>query len=574
MQPELTTQPTAEAYELADLVRMVHDGKIRIPHFQRGFRWEAKDVRRLFDSILKGYPIGSLLFWRRPAEQGEVQLGALRIQAPRLGDALWVIDGQQRVTSLANAFRDEGQSDQRFAMAYDLQSAELLPPDQASQTKSIPLPELFDLRRLLGWFNRHPELAELVEVANDISTRLRSFRIPAYVVEVDDQKVLQDIFDRMNNYGKRLSRAEVFSALYAPTESSTDDALTIGRIAERVNEDLDFGRIDDDTVLRVILARRGPDVAREIRTEFDHERDRRRPPEFPQENRDQAFEAGETALQNTVRFIQREVGVPHFGLLPYRYLLVVTARFLAHFPHPHTRNAALLRRWFWRAALVGPEIFRGSATGAIRALCARITPGQESQSVQDLLDAVEQGSRFSPNLARFRTNEASTRIVLCALWDLGPRSVRTGEPYDRHQLAVTLDGQDSARDVARELIRRRAVPRDRRTWAANRMFIADSSEPVDELDAYLHARQMEISASLWPAVLRSHVLDTTCIDYLAGSRVEEFLDRRQRMMQSVTDSFVERVCEWQMEDTPPLDDLDLDDDGRRDDLDEGTDAIA
>jgi len=41
---------------------MVYRGHVRVPSFQRGLRWEASDVQDLFDSIYRGYPIGSLLF--------------------------------------------------------------------------------------------------------------------------------------------------------------------------------------------------------------------------------------------------------------------------------------------------------------------------------------------------------------------------------------------------------------------------------------------------------------------------------------------------------------------------------
>lgn len=60
--------PNATSYTIADLIELVLEGRLRIPRFQRGLRWQWEDARRLFDSIARGYPIGSLLFWARPAE--------------------------------------------------------------------------------------------------------------------------------------------------------------------------------------------------------------------------------------------------------------------------------------------------------------------------------------------------------------------------------------------------------------------------------------------------------------------------------------------------------------------------
>jgi hypothetical protein len=154
--------------------------------------------------------------------------------------------------------------------------------------------------------------------------------------------VLRQIFDRMNSYGKRLSRAEIFSALNAGDESDAEHTLTIDQIADHVEDGFGFGRIDADTVLRAILARRGPDVHREIRFEFDDD-NRRGDLEFRNEDRDSAFAAGEEALVRAVRFLQ-SIGVPHVALLGYRYLLVVLTRVFAAAPGEGFVSARQQRR--------------------------------------------------------------------------------------------------------------------------------------------------------------------------------------------------------------------------------------
>ena len=130
----------------------------------------------------------------------------------------------------------------------------------------IPLPTLFDLAQVLDWFATHPEVGDYRSKAFELAKHLRQFAIPAYQVVQDDTLVLRQIFDRMNNYGKRLSRAEIFSALNAGDESDAEHTLSIDQIADHVEDEFGFGRIDADTVLRAILARRGPDVHREIRS--------------------------------------------------------------------------------------------------------------------------------------------------------------------------------------------------------------------------------------------------------------------------------------------------------------------
>lgn len=94
----------------------IKSGKLVIPALQRNFVWPEEKIIDLFDSLIKGYPIGTFLFWDvsedafnsysfnkilfnlketrnkkyrgEPAESGRTEYSA-------------VLDGQQRITSLA-----------------------------------------------------------------------------------------------------------------------------------------------------------------------------------------------------------------------------------------------------------------------------------------------------------------------------------------------------------------------------------------------------------------------------------------------------------------------------------------
>ena len=124
-------------------------GRIRVPQFQRSFRWEGKDVLALFDSLLRGFPVGALLLWKRPAEAARLRIGALDVEAPELTDALWVVDGQQRITSLVSAVDPAGANDRRFALGYSLKDAAVVPLREPEDDLVVPLPDLVDLGRAL-----------------------------------------------------------------------------------------------------------------------------------------------------------------------------------------------------------------------------------------------------------------------------------------------------------------------------------------------------------------------------------------------------------------------------------------
>lgn len=567
----LDTQPGATTYDLEDLIAEAWAGRVRVPHFQREFRWDSRDVIRLFDSIVRGYPIGSLLLWVRHSPAARVRLGALTMEAPETDQALWVVDGQQRITSLANAFHPDGNRTAPFDVSYDLAKGEFVRAPKLAEPHHIPLPVLFDLEVLLSWFATEGAGAtKYFQEARQVAKKLRQYKVPAYLVKQHDEKVLVDIFDRMNNFGKRLSRAEIFSALFAGPEEGERDRLSISKISDRVAAATGFGTIDNDTVLHAILARRGPDIAREPRTEFDDAR-RRLDPEFPGEDQDTAYAEGERALVRAVSFLQEHVGVPHLSLLAYRAPLVIFARFFAHFPAPEARHLQLLRRLYGRVVVAGPAVFKGSFTQMARTLAARIHPGDEAGSVRRLLDSLETAQESLPNARRFRTNEATAKIILCSWWALHPRSPFTGLPYDAQELSDLLADQPTAALAVRQVFPRPATAKQQ-PWAANRVFAPSSEDPVSEIPARLAAGRGDMAEETWNAVLASHCITPEAGERLAADDREGFLELRQRSIEEHLQHFLSRMAEWKYEDTPPLDSLDLDDENPDDleDLPDGT----
>ena len=95
--PEITPQ----VLHLRDLLKWVRQGRVRVPNFQRDFTWDRGRMLNLFDSIRKQYPIGTLLFWESAQQRPMLDnLGPLSLP-PFPGGKLLILDGQQRLTTLA-----------------------------------------------------------------------------------------------------------------------------------------------------------------------------------------------------------------------------------------------------------------------------------------------------------------------------------------------------------------------------------------------------------------------------------------------------------------------------------------
>lgn len=101
--------------KLTELVQRVDQDKLVIPDFQRGFKWQTPDIRKLLESLLLDFPIGAALFWR--TQRGMLEFRRIEdvhfsdddeddgsVESVREEGATdetdFVLDGQQRITSI------------------------------------------------------------------------------------------------------------------------------------------------------------------------------------------------------------------------------------------------------------------------------------------------------------------------------------------------------------------------------------------------------------------------------------------------------------------------------------------
>ena len=80
------------------LIEKIDTGELGLPELQRPFIWKDTKVRDLFDSMMRGYPIGYLMLWECPTLEKKKTIGidVHSYESPRQV----IIDGQQRLTSL------------------------------------------------------------------------------------------------------------------------------------------------------------------------------------------------------------------------------------------------------------------------------------------------------------------------------------------------------------------------------------------------------------------------------------------------------------------------------------------
>ena len=124
--------PEPQSSTFSGLISDIEKGQIKIPQFQREFVWDMQKSANLMDSIIKGYPIGTFIFWKTKERLRSVRdVGNISLPEPNNGDFVnFVLDGQQRLTSLFASLkgivitRERGRIDDYSNMFIDLNAKE------------------------------------------------------------------------------------------------------------------------------------------------------------------------------------------------------------------------------------------------------------------------------------------------------------------------------------------------------------------------------------------------------------------------------------------------------------------
>src|SRR3989338_8930949 len=115
--------PEPVSISFTNLIRDIENGMIKIPNFQREFVWPIKKTINLLDSISKGYPIGSFLIWETNERLLDLRnIGDMPLPETPEGNVVkYVLDGQQRITSLFACMKEVHIDQKPYHLFYDLE---------------------------------------------------------------------------------------------------------------------------------------------------------------------------------------------------------------------------------------------------------------------------------------------------------------------------------------------------------------------------------------------------------------------------------------------------------------------
>ncbi|MEH0985571.1 GmrSD restriction endonuclease domain-containing protein [Micromonospora sp. CPCC 205556] len=418
------------SYPIRKLLDHIYGGQIRIPAFQRGFVWDADHVAHFLDSIYKGYPFGSLLFWLTQERlTSERKLGPFTLPAPQDRYPItYVLDGQQRVTSLFVTFQTEfvQPHDPEWRSVYfDLSAPEnvqqsqfvALRPNEVDQAAHFPLNSLFDsvsYRLASARFVHEREIRKI----DRLHSVFKEAQLPIQMMETEDRATVAIVFERINRMGVELTTLELLSAWTWSEEFDLRNKLE--QLQEEL-EDFAFGDIgaDPNLVLRCCAAILKGDPSVEVLMNLDGT-----------EIRDN-FERVENGIKGAIEFLKKQLKVATIKTLPYPLMLVPLSVYFA-VPGAALRvtpeeEVAALRRWFWRSCF--SERYSGQSVRAARADVVEMQKLREGAANTLGHFAVEIGDYFFL-WTDFRINSAKTATFVTMLAQLNPRSFISGNFVD------------------------------------------------------------------------------------------------------------------------------------------------
>ncbi|GGS44855.1 DUF262 domain-containing protein [Streptomyces parvus] len=328
------------ASQIEDLLQ----GKVVIPSIQRDFVWMRPDVRDLFDSLYRGYPVGALLLWKTnltvPFKTAAV------VQADKSAhQPLYLLDGQQRLTSLAWVYRPESKADGRLIdLRFDVRTEEFVNPS-AIQSKD---PLLFRVSTLLQENVQYHEVLRAAGV--DYSAPqfgawmqrlqkvhdIRKQEIAVITYESDDYEEVAELFARLNKGGRRLSKGDL---VYSAIAARWSDGLDTMDAFHQELQDSNFA-LNREAVLRLtsLLAGTGAHHIKLIGADMDEAALK------------EAWHATERALRFAIDFLKGECAIPRSEVLSSPNVTIVPALLLHHRDGKlRPGEAQLLRRWVYTA---------------------------------------------------------------------------------------------------------------------------------------------------------------------------------------------------------------------------------
>ena len=347
-------QPQNQSQKYDHLFTGIDTGRLKIPVFQRDFVWTPLQTAKLVDSIIKGFPIGTFIYWRTREElRHSRNIGNAQLPPTPLGELCsYVLDGQQRITSLyavrkGICFTREGQEVDFRAVSINLaldpdSDESLVTPGPPQDVPYIPVHRLLNgsIGELAQDYTPHLAKVDLYR------QRLTGYDFSTIVIDDYPIDIACEIFTRINTGGTELTLFEIMAAKTFDQARGFDLAREYERLIDNNGsgkdlEDAGFETVPASTVLQCVASL----VSRQVRAR-----------DILKLNKSKFIDTWpvmKDGLFTAVDYVRTHLRIPVSLMLPYYAVLVPFTYFFVRNSGdlPNARQEKLLVQYFWWASL-------------------------------------------------------------------------------------------------------------------------------------------------------------------------------------------------------------------------------
>lgn len=341
----------AESLTIRKIIDRIISGEIRIPAFQREWVWTPQQVSFLLDSIYKNFPVGTVFLWKTSTRlSSEKELGNFIIPEPRKEHPVYyVLDGQQRLTSLFSVFQTElipsGNYDwlniyYDFDASDDIQESKFvaLSNNEITQYQHFPMSVIFDARKFFEEINKLPQ--EKQDIILKVQQMFQEYSLPTQEFETDSKESIAIVFERINRAGTPLNTYQLLTAWSWSADFDLQDEFN--ELTEELRP-YGFGNFAQDKDLQlkccsgIIRGETSPSVimsltGEEVRLNFEKIRN---------------------GIKGAIEFLKDQLKVHSLEWLPYPSMIVSLSAYFATdraggMPFDFNQRQQIIK-WFWRS---------------------------------------------------------------------------------------------------------------------------------------------------------------------------------------------------------------------------------
>lgn len=355
----------ADKDKISEYIINFEKGLIQVPAFQRDFVWTNEKKLDLFDSIKKGYPIGSVLLWRPLFDDEKFyedfsgdRLGSYNIPT-RSANSWFILDGFQRLSTLIGCLlnpqkakdkglhRDEKEWLKEFNIIYNLKDEQFEINRSSKEFYQIPIYKLVDGKEFFQFqkklFDEDTLNAIYIERYEEISLIFQNYELPNINVYGGSITEAIDIFQRLNSTGAPITTDWVINARAMGKDLNFRLGDKIDNLLENDLTTYNFQNVKRLVILQCITNSFGgvyfDQISKNNNKKLEILVDK---PEFIP-----VTEKTFLSIEKAVKFLFEELIVLDAKYVPYNTQIIFITDFFNKVDSASSKQIYELKRWFW-----------------------------------------------------------------------------------------------------------------------------------------------------------------------------------------------------------------------------------